>query len=137
MQKYITLFYGVLFGVFSCQQKETIDFENKKQAQINANLKVINSLRNEGDKLIVSREVFHWIYFKNENEKNNYLKEVKKQGFLLVSSNKIDDKFPYQLQVKRIDKVDENSVNEYAIYLWEKALEYNGDYDGWETSVEK
>ena len=137
MQKYITLFYGVLFGVFSCQQKETIDFENKKQAQINANLKVINSLRNEGDNLIVSREVFHWIYFKNENEKNNYLKEVQKQGFLLVSSNKIDDKFPYQLQVKRIDKVDENSVNEYAIYLWEKALEYNGDYDGWETSVEK
>lgn len=137
MQKYFTLFFGILFGVSSCQQKETKDFENKKQAQINANLKVINSLRNEGDNLIVSREVFHWIYFKNENEKNNYLKEVQKQRFVLVNSNKIDDKFPYQLQIKRIDKVDESSVNEYVIYLWEKALEYNGDYDGWETSVEK
>ena len=137
MRKYYNLFFGVLFGVSSCQQKETKDFENKKQAQINTNLKVINSLRNEGDNLIVSRDVFHWIYFKNKNEENNYLKEVKKQRFVLVSSNKIDDKFPYQLQIKRIDKVDESSVNEYVIYLWEKALEYNGDYDGWETSVEK
>jgi len=138
MQRYFTIFFGVLFGVFSCQQKQgTKDFENKKQAQINANLKVINSLRNEGDNLLIPREVFHWIYFKNENEKDNYLKDVQKLGFVLVSSNKIDDKFPYQLQIKRIDKVDENSVNNYVIYLWEKAMEYNGDYDGWETSVEK
>jgi len=54
-----------------------------------------------------------------------------------VSSNKINDKFPYQLQIKRIEKGDENSVNDYVIYLWEKAIEYNGDYDGWETNIEK
>jgi len=139
MKKYFTIFFGILFGFSACQhkEKESNDFENKKQAQISANLKVINSLKNEGDNLTVSREVFHWIYFKNESEKNNYLKEVIKQGFILVSSNKIEDKLPYQLQIKRIDKVDESNVNEYVIYLWKKALEYNGDYDGWETSVEK
>ncbi|MDR7208437.1 ribonuclease E inhibitor RraB [Flavobacterium piscis] len=136
MKKYFAIL-GFLFGFSSCQQKETNDFENKKQAEIDANLKVINSLRSEGDKLTVSREVYHWIYFKNVSEKNNYLKEVLKQGFVLVSSNKIEDKLPYQLQIKRIDKVDESSVNKYVIYLWEKAIEYNGDYDGWETSIEK
>ena len=136
IRKYSSISFGILLGISSCQQKETKDFENKKQAQINANLKVINSLKNEGDKLTSSREVFHWIYFKNENDKNNYLNEVQKQGFILVSSNKIEDKFPYQLQIKRTDKVDENSINQYVIYLWQKANEHNGDYDGWETSVE-
>lgn len=138
MKKYFNLFLGILFGFSSCHQRDGAnDFENKKQAQISANLKVINSLKNEGDNLTASREVFHWIYFKSESEKNMYLKEVIIQGFSLVSSNKIEDKLPYQLQIKRIDKVDENSVNEYVIYLWKKAIEHNGDYDGWETSVEK
>lgn len=137
MKKYFTILFGVLFGISSCQKKETNHFEERKQVEIEANKKVIKTLIDQGDKLITPREVFHWIYFKNENDKNNYLKEVLKEGFVLVSSNKIDDKFPYQLQIKRIDKVDENSVNEYVIYLWEKAIEYNGDYDGWETSIEK
>ena len=122
MQKYLTILFGIIFGTSSCQQKETNDFESKKQAQIDTNLKVINSLVNEGDNLSLSREVFHWINFKNENEKNNYLKEVKKQGFTLVSSNKIEDKFPYQLQIKRTDKVDEKKLNQYVLYLWKKQL---------------
>ncbi|RKR09965.1 regulator of ribonuclease activity B [Flavobacterium sp. 81] len=137
MKKYFAILFGVLLGSSSCQQKETKNVDVKKQAQIDANLGVINSLRNGGDKLTASREVFHWIYFKDEKQRNNYLTEVSKKGFELVSSNKINDKFPYQLQIKRIDKVDENSVNDYVIYLWEKAIEYNGDYDGWETNIEK
>lgn len=137
MKKYFTILFGVLFGISSCQKKETNNFEDRKQAQREANKKVIKALIDQGDKLIATREVFHWIYFKNENDKNNYLTEVLKEGFVLVSSNKIDDKFPYQLQIKRVDKVDENSVNGYVIYLWEKAIEYDGDYDGWETSIEK
>ncbi|PIF32333.1 regulator of ribonuclease activity B [Flavobacterium sp. 9] len=137
MKKYFAILFGIFLGSSSCQQKETKNVDVKKQAQINANLGVINSLRNAGDKLTASREVFHWIYFKEEKQRNNYLIEVSKKGFELVSSNKINDKFPYQLQIKRIDKVDENSVNDYVIYLWEKAIEYGGDYDGWETSIEK
>lgn len=137
MKKYFTILFGVLFGISSCQKKETNNFEDRKQAEIEANKKTIKALIDQGDKLSTVREVFHWIYFKNEKDKNNYLTEVLAEGFVLVSSNKIDDKFPYQLQIKRIDKVDENSVNEYVIYLWGKAIEYNGDYDGWETSIEK
>ncbi|MFH6986622.1 ribonuclease E inhibitor RraB [Flavobacterium collinsii] len=137
MKKYFAILFGILLGSSSCQQKETKNVDVKKQGQIDANLGVINSLRNAGDKLTASREVFHWIYFKDEKQRKNYLTEVSKKGFELVSSDKINDKFPYQLQIKRIDKVDENSVNDYVIYLWEKAIEYNGDYDGWETSIEK
>jgi len=44
---------------------------------------------------------------------------------------------PFRLHVRRIDKVDQNSVDEYVIYLWKLANDCNGDYDGWETSIEK
>jgi len=137
MKRYFTLLAGVLFAFFSCQQKELNNFEIMKQKEIEANKKTINALVREGDKLIIPREVFHWIYFENESERESYLKDVVLKGFKFVSKNKIEDKFPYQLQIKRIDKVDEKSINEYSIYLWEKANEYNGDYDGWETSIEK
>ncbi len=135
MRKYLTIFFSSLFSFFSCQNKT--NFESEKQAQIEANQKVINALTNEGDKLIIARDVFHWIYFKNENQKNSFLQEVNGEGFQLVSSNKVDDEFSIQLQIKRLDKVDKISVDNYTIYLWEKAREFNGDYDGWETSVEK
>ena len=137
MKKYLVLIFGILFSNSSCKQNEINDFDKRKLAQLEANQKVIKALLNAGDKLIASREVFHWIYFKNEDEKNDYVKEVAQEGFEVVSSNVIDDKFPYQLQIKRIDKVDENSVNKYVIYLWETSLKCNGDYDGWETSIEK
>jgi regulator of RNase E activity RraB len=46
-------------------------------------------------------------------------------------------KFPYKLHISRIDNVDFDSVDEYVLDLWEFANECNGDYDGWETSIEK
>jgi len=36
-----------------------------------------------------------------------------------------------------VDKVNLESVDEYVLSLWQFAEECNGDYDGWETSVEK
>jgi regulator of RNase E activity RraB len=33
--------------------------------------------------------------------------------------------------------VDHHSVDDYVLDLWQLAAACNGDYDGWETSVEK
>ncbi len=101
------------------------------------NRNVLDNLEEGGDKLTLEREVFHWIYFKTEKDQENYIKEVEKLNFSVVAKNKIKDEFPYQLQIKRVDNVDEESVNEYVIQLWKLASKYNGGYDGWETSIEK
>lgn len=101
------------------------------------NRSVLDNLEEGGDKLTLEREVFHWIYFKTEKDRENFIKEVEKLNFSVVSKNKIKDEFPYQLQIKRVDKVDEESVNEYVIQLWKLAPIHNGNYDGWETSIEK
>ena len=41
------------------------------------------------------------------------------------------------VQIYRSDKPDLHSINPVTIGLLQKAKELNGNYDGWETSVEK
>ena len=138
MKKYFAIFFGILLGSSSCQQKETKNVDVKKQAQIDANLGVINSLRNAGDKLTASREVFHWIYFKNEIERKKYSDKVRKENFEVVEETYDQNiELPFGLKIKRLDHVDYNHIDEYTLYLWQLAKNHNADYDGWETSVEK
>lgn len=110
-----------------------------QQFQSIQNRRVIDQLEKGGDNLTKSREVFHWIYFKSESDREKFLERIKNDNFIIVNkgSDKSWGEFAYSLQIKRVDKVDQNSVDEYVIYLWELANEIGGDYDGWETSIEK
>ncbi len=110
-----------------------------QQFQSIQNRRVIEQLEKGGDKLTKAREVFHWIYFKLDSDREKYLEKIKNDNFLIVSkdSDKSWGEFAYRLQIKRVDKVDQNSVDEYVIYLWKLANELNAEYDGWETSIEK
>ncbi|HPS28982.1 MAG TPA: DUF695 domain-containing protein, partial [bacterium] len=110
-----------------------------QQFQSIQNRHVIDQLEKGGDNLTKSREVFHWIYFKNESDREKFLEKIRNDNFTIVNrgSDKSRGEFFYSLQIKRVDKVDQNSVDEYVIYLWKLANEIGGDYDGWETSIEK
>jgi len=110
-----------------------------QQFQSIQNRRVIDQLEKGGDKLTTEREVFHWIYFKSDSDREKFLEKIKNDNFSIVSkdSDKSWGDFAYRLQLKRVDKVDQNSVDEYVIYLWKLANEIGGEYDGWETSIEK
>lgn len=114
-------------------------FPTPPQFQNIQNRRVIDQLEKGGDKLIKEREVFHWIYFKSDGDREKFIEKIKNDNFTIVDkgSDKSWGEFAYRLELKRIDKVDINSVNEYVIYLWKLANEMNGEYDGWETSIEK
>lgn len=110
-----------------------------QQFQSIQNRRVIEQLERAGDKLTKPREVDHWLFFKLESDRALFLTKIKADGFTIVDKD-YDRKLgelPYRLRIKRIDKVDWNSVDDYVIHLWKLATECNGDYDGWETSVEK
>jgi len=114
-------------------------YPSPQQYQSITNRRVIDLLEREGDSLTKEREVFHWIYFKTEKDREKYLDKIKNDNFSVVQM--INDKswgeYYCCLVIKRVDKVDFSSVDEYVIYLWRLANETNGNYDGWETSVEK
>lgn len=118
-----------------------IDFlyPRPQQLQNIQNRRVIEQLEKNGDNLTKPREVDHWIFFKKETERDEFLQRISADGFSIVVADYDKEALgetPYRLQIKRIDRVDQNSVDEYVIYLWNIANETNGEYDGWETSVE-
>ena len=41
----------------------------------------------------------------------------------------------YKLLVSRADPTTEENIDEVVLYLWETAQEFDGEYDGWETTV--
>lgn len=110
-----------------------------QQFQSIQNRRVIDQLEKGGDKLTKEREVFHWIYFKSNSDRVKFLEKIKNDNFSIVCKDSDESwgEFSHRLQIKRIDKVDQNSVDEFVIHLWKLANEIGGDYDGWETSIEK
>lgn len=112
-------------------------YPNEMDFQIISNREVVENLEKNGDHLAKPREVFHWIYFKKEVDRQKYVDLVKKNDFDVVNENyNKKEKLPFSVQIKRIDKVGYGDIDDYTLYLWKLAKENNGDYDGWETSVE-
>ncbi len=102
------------------------------------NEKILKQLTEAGDDLSKPRPVAHWIYFTTQNDLDKFATFAKSSGFTIVSSEKISsDTRPFQLQISRIDSVQSDAITELTISLRKKAKELNGEYDGWETSVEK
>lgn len=113
-------------------------YPNERDFQSISNRSVLENLEKNGDNLSKAREVFHWIYFSNEIERKKYIDEVLKENFEVVEENYDKDiELSFGLQIKRVDYVDYNNIDEYTLYLWQLAKNYNAEYDGWETSVEK
>ena len=113
-------------------------YPSPQQFQSIQNRRIIDQLEKNGDKLTKMRDVDHWIYFNTKTDRDHFLKKIMYDGFTIVSQDydKTSGGLPYKLHIKRIDKVDWNSVDGYVIYLWELANKFNGVYDGWETSLE-
>ena len=107
------------------------------QYQMMMNARVVRNLEDNGDNLTKERMVDHWIYFKIEKDMQNYILEIEKHNFQVLSSRQDEKDEIYVLNVGRVDKVDYHSVNDYTLYLWELAGKYNGCYDGWGCPIEK
>lgn len=99
---------------------------------------VIQSLLKHGDNLEKERKVEHWIYFASEIDRSNFLDSIANQGFLVEDLSKDEDyELPYKAQISRDDKVTLEATDEYILNLWQKAQDFNGNYDGWETFIVK
>jgi regulator of RNase E activity RraB len=89
--------------------------------------------------LTAPRVVSHWACFKSSVERAEFVANAVRLDFRVADEHKIDDPetpYPFSVMLERIDHVDFNSINDVTIQLFRLAQEFNGDYDGWETSVE-
>jgi regulator of RNase E activity RraB len=113
-------------------------YPNEETQEYMSNQKVIEQLKAGGDNLTKARQVDHWLYFANANDRDLFEKSIVNNGYKIENKEKLDnsDK-PYELQISRTDKVDPESINVITLNLRRKAKQLNGDYDGWETFIVK
>jgi regulator of RNase E activity RraB len=113
-------------------------YPNSETQEFMSNQKVIMQLQNGGDNLLEARQVDHWLYFKNINDRNIFEVDIVKIGFKIESKETIDNTTkPFSLHISRVDKVDIESITQVTLDLRNKAMKLNGDYDGWETFIVK
>ena len=82
------------------------------------------------------RKIEHWVYFPTEENRADFIRSVVSQGYqcenmVAEEENPLD----YKLLVSREDPTTEENIDEVVLYLWETAQEFEGEYDGWETTV--
>ena len=104
------------------------------------NRHVLEALKNRGDSLKASRSVSHWAYFRSPEDRARFIAQVISNGFEICNESEeteLATECPYGVTIQRIDHIDWDSINEVTLELFELANEHGGEYDGWETSVEK
>ena len=101
------------------------------------NRRVCESLERHGDKLVVAREIDHWIYFESPEALETCLAELEAMGFKMRAKHpNSQGKMPYGVQVWRSDIPSYDNIDDVTLPLLRAAASQKGDYDGWECAVE-
>lgn len=113
-------------------------YPSRRAYQTILNRRVLANLEQHGDLHDIVREVSHWMYFESSDERERFLAAVLQRGFRLVAQHDgAEEERPFGLTVSRSHAVDLGTINDVVLELFDLASQYAGDYDGWETSVEK
>ncbi len=101
---------------------------------------VIEAIKKHGDSLKRPRPVSHWAYFASTQDRSKFIAKAVTVGYKVTDQSE-DDKSeaenPYGVTLERVDHVDWDSINAATLELFRLARDVGGDYDGWETSIEK
>jgi len=109
-------------------------YPNDETLEFMLNSKVVGKLVEKGDKLEKPRQIDHWIYFNNEDDRNCFIEYAKRERFKIESKDKIDNKTsPYSLHISREDNAILSNISKVTLSLRQNAKKCHGDYDGWEA----
>ena len=97
---------------------------------------VLLVLKRHGDEPEIERAVRHYAYFPVKELRETFWKEFGSQGYRRVDAEERVEG-PHKLAFESWQTVDWTSIRERTSALHRGAKEHGGDYDGWETSVER
>jgi uncharacterized protein (TIGR01619 family) len=109
----------------------------KEELQKIQNRHVLEVLQKKGDRLDEPREVSHWIYFTSEADRLKFSHSMKELGYELLPFSGTDKQEPgvYGLQIRKSDRVDQESIDNAVLEILRFAKAVDGEYDGWETQL--
>jgi uncharacterized protein (TIGR01619 family) len=100
------------------------------------NRKVLEILEQRKDTLRAPRDVSHWIYFRMEADRDEFLHAVSSREYRVQSKTQRDNSvFPFGLCIVRFQSVKPIEIDSAVTELFRLAKAHHGDYDGWETQV--
>jgi len=101
------------------------------------NRHIVEGLIEKGDSGEKPREVRHYIYFNDEENRQSFIDETVNMGYTVNSKNKHSDEngYPFSVVISREDPVTYNDVTDYTSVLYDIAEDNEGQYDGWETMM--
>lgn len=112
-------------------------YPDPRQQQIMKNNRVLAWLAEKGDNCEVVREVSHWIYFPTAENRADFLASTASEGYELVDQqDDVEGGRPYSLILRHFTAVDYSTITNAILWLFDLAEMCQGNYDGWETSVE-
>lgn len=111
-------------------------YPSEEDRQRMENRKVLDALERKGDTLQRPRDVWHWIYFRTDIDRDQFRRAVIPLQYRVQSeSDRDDSEFLKGICIVRFQSVKPGEINDTVIELFHLAKEHNGDYDGWETQV--
>ena len=100
--------------------------------------RVLHQLREMGDSLQVPRNVDHWLYFPDQESREQFVQRVEQHGFQVKTQrDDAEHVLPFELVVHHTIPMEAATVHQATLRLLTLAEKHGGQYDGWETSIEK
>ena len=113
-------------------------FPSPQERQMIQDAKVVESLKEHGDTFTRIRRIDHWVYFEDAEARALFLSQIPSETYCVEHETEPEEegeKFGLKIYHMGIPSLGE--VSAHTLALFEKAEELGGEYDGWETSVEK
>lgn len=99
------------------------------------NRRLVDLLKQKGDALKEPRRIEHFFYFKSKSKRDEFMRSSGMENFSVAEIPEALETgaFPYMLHLYKDDVPDYNFIENIIIPLWERARQFQGKYDGWET----
>lgn len=113
-------------------------FPTPVEWQIIQNHKVCDHLKTQGDSLHLPRAIEHKAYFETAEKRDAFISAIEAEGFKVKSLMDTDENTAMVgVSFYRQDKPFYYDIDTLTLHLINLSVQYNGAYDGWETSVVK
>lgn len=115
-------------------------YPSKADRQTIDNRRICLLLEENGDRLTTAREIEHWAYFTDDRHRSEFVAQVTKFGFKIVSlteSPSDENTVKYLAHISKFDIPSLDNIDNITLPIFYIAIEHNGEYDGWGTAVIK
>jgi len=111
-------------------------YPSEEQRELIENRKLLDVLREKGDKLELARDVSHWARFENQVDRAAFWNAIEPLGYRIDSEyENPHDEYRFRICIVRRQDMSANAVDDAVIQLFRASKAARGQYDGWECEL--